>query len=543
MQPNHPTPDLGQSLAQRYRLERVISRTEAGILFEALDRVQQRHVMIEAATSLEEPEAAAKWKRDAMVAQRLDGEHVLRVLDVGLLGNGVPFIVTEPVLSSLATELAVRRRVPIARAVGWTLEIAEAIAEAHALGLAHGDLRVDNVFVARGGNGPSIKVAWATAAKAEGAAKEDAQRDVAALGAILRMLTTGSANGADDAAPTLPDGLATVVARALAAPEKNGHDGFANVAELARALAPWAPPGHASARMIAFLGSRAASRSSSNGRPEATEPSFPEPLPKASLPPSHAPPAHKGPSPSLSDDWFARPTRDAARTSARAALLEAPHERSAWRSAAFAAVSIGLVGAALGVTWMLFSAGKLPRWTGAAPPDEVGSTEVTSAPTQPEPATTADSGLAPIELPAPAPSPPPPATVAPTFAPRAAPPPANPHPRANANPAIEPAPFVPPAPSPVSSASAAPSTSAAPSAIPSAPATDADAGAPGTTTTPSASGSSSPEPPPSAYPWSSMPPEQEPRPAPPETKPPTPIDRNPEGNEPAPKPGLFSGED
>ncbi|MBS2016103.1 MAG: hypothetical protein JST00_24695 [Deltaproteobacteria bacterium] len=65
----------------------------------------------------------------------------------------------------------------------------------------------------------------------------------------------------------------------------------------------------------------------------------------------------------------------------RPSFADVPAPKRSPRSMVFAIVSVGLVAAALVVSWLLFSADKLPRWTGSAPPeDAVDTTEITSAP-------------------------------------------------------------------------------------------------------------------------------------------------------------------
>ena len=206
----------GDTLAERYRLDREVCRTEAGVVFDAVDLTLDSRVAVEVASSLEDPKAARKWARDAMLAQRLEGEHVLRILDVGSLAGGTPYAVREAALCTMTAEIEVKGALPIPLAVAWTLEACEAVAEAHALGMAHGDLRLDNIYLVRGTTEPSVKVAWTSAAKAERAAKEDVARDLAGLGAMLRVLSTGRMNDDEaDGAPTLPSDLAHAVARSL----------------------------------------------------------------------------------------------------------------------------------------------------------------------------------------------------------------------------------------------------------------------------------------------------------------------------------------
>ncbi|MDB4936795.1 MAG: serine/threonine protein kinase [Labilithrix sp.] len=345
------TPEPGETLVERYRLDSEVARTEAGVVFDAVDLALNRRVAVELASSIEEPKARRKWTRDAMLAQRLEGVHVLRVLDVGTTQTGVPFVVRESALCTLASELEAKGALPMAQAVGWTLEACEAVAEAHALGMAHGDLRLDNMYLARATPEPIVKVAWTTAAKAERAAREDVARDIAGLGVMLRVLATGHVT-ADDGAATLPRDLAHAVARALA---QDPDGAFQTVSALARALAPYAPQGNTSARNVAFLLSRtrdAAGLSAPAG--------------------AIAPAANRA---SITDEWFGRPSRTS--------LVEQVAPPPKHRGAAFALVSIALIALVLGGSWLLWHDGKLPRWTGAAPPESVGTAEVTNAPVPP----------------------------------------------------------------------------------------------------------------------------------------------------------------
>ena len=404
-------------IEERYRLDRPAVSAEVGVVFEATDLVANRRVTLEAASSLEEPRARLAWSRDAMMAQRLEGEHVLHVLAVGVLPDGVPYAVRELSVSTLAAELQIRGALPAQEAVGWTLEACEAIAEAHAIGMAHGDLRLDNIHLARGAHGMTVKVAWTSAAKAERAAKGDVARDIAALGALLRVLVAGRLNQDEDGAPTLPSDIAHVVARALA---EDPDATFPNVAELARALAPYAPPGHGSARTIAFMLSRA-------GIVSATIP----------LPP---PPERR----SLTDEWFGGSSRRS---------LGPPPAPSSYRGRSFALVSVALVGFVLGASWLLWEKGKLPHWSGAAPPEETGTTQLTSAPVAPaEPTKAEEPASTPVEAL--------PSVPAPTAAPRATAAPATkaPPPEVRAVDPTETAPSVDPTTTPSGAPRAAPAT-------------------------------------------------------------------------------------
>ncbi|MBX3188401.1 MAG: hypothetical protein KF819_15395 [Labilithrix sp.] len=332
-------PRAGDVVADRYVLEAELDATEAGVLFDATDREAERRVEIEIALRLEAASARTRWTRRAMTAQRLEGEHVLCILDVGALHGGVPFVVREPAhdegLTSLARAIATRGSIPLSEAVGWTLEACEAIAEAHALGLAHGDLRVENVYLAPGNR---VKVAWTGAATGEHATREEVAGDVAALGTILRALVADRSRASDGSALPLDPELSSV-------------------AELARALAPHAPAGHGSARRVALLMSRAGIVGAAIRAAE------------IALPPRR--PALAS-APEL-DDWFVPSSRAPGAT--LSGELDRPRRD---RGVGFTVGFLVLVGAFLGGAWIFWTTDDRPR-TDAPPSEPVGTTEITSA--------------------------------------------------------------------------------------------------------------------------------------------------------------------
>jgi hypothetical protein len=245
----------------------------------------------------------------------------------------------EPTLGTLAGELASRGAMPMPEAIAWTLEACEALAEAHAIGIAHGDIRPETVALARDSRGRVVaKVAW-TGAVAEGLLDRAAVlRDIAGVANLFRALVSGGAS--DDAAPTLPSDLAHAIARATT----EAPDPFANVGELARALARHAGGPSSAARRASLPLSRAGVVGSAIplARPERER---------------------------VSETWFDKPPP---------APL-GPPRRSA-RATAFLVVALALLGAALGGTFAMARTGLAREWTGTAPV-LVATTTLTSAET------------------------------------------------------------------------------------------------------------------------------------------------------------------
>lgn len=286
--PNQQHPKPGEVLAGKYVVERVVGAGGMGVVVaarhEELDRRVALKFLLPAAARA--GDAKARFLREARAAVGLKSEHVARVLDVGTLESGAPYIVMEYLEGSDLRDLVERRGpLPTEEAVDYVLQAAEAVAEAHALGIVHRDLKPANLFVTARNDGTAMvkvldfgisKVLQTTASADHGltgtdvvmgspsymspeqirsAKHVDTRTDIWALGVVLYELLTAtppfdgdnvatlSAQICMDAAapieaPGVPEGLSAVVMRCL---EKAPEARYQNLAELAVALAPFAP--------------------------------------------------------------------------------------------------------------------------------------------------------------------------------------------------------------------------------------------------------------------------------------------------------------
>jgi serine/threonine-protein kinase len=140
----------GTVLLGTYRVESVIGQGGIGVVF----KVTHLHLEDSLALKLLLPEAAAsqelvvRFVREAQAAARLRGEHVARVSDVGVLQDGTPFIAMEYLQGvDLAGELERRKVIELGEAVDYVLQACEALAEAHAAGIIHRDIKSSNLFL------------------------------------------------------------------------------------------------------------------------------------------------------------------------------------------------------------------------------------------------------------------------------------------------------------------------------------------------------------------------------------------------------------
>ena len=282
----------GAVIGGKYRVEQRIGEGGMGIVIAARHLELGKRVALKLLRRRDATDVP-RFLREAQAASRLESEHVARVLDVGRTEDGTPYIVMEHLNGSdLARRLVEHGPLPVATATAYVLEASEAIAEAHALGIVHRDLKPSNLFVVkrRDGtelvkvldfgiskvtrplDGASASASMTGASAVIGSAsymspeqlhdskQVDARTDIWALGVVLHELLAGSrpfegesaaAVGARiaaapprrlrDVAKTTPEALERVVLKCL---EKDPAKRYANLAQLAEALAPFAGASH-----------------------------------------------------------------------------------------------------------------------------------------------------------------------------------------------------------------------------------------------------------------------------------------------------------
>ncbi len=140
---------VGDVIAGKLTVERVLGKGGMGVVVAARhehldERVAVKLLLPEIARS---EEFAQRFLREARAAVRIKSEHVARVMDVGTLEGGVPYMVME-YLEGEDLESLVAREGPLSvqDAVDCILQACDAIAEAHASGIVHRDLKPSNLF-------------------------------------------------------------------------------------------------------------------------------------------------------------------------------------------------------------------------------------------------------------------------------------------------------------------------------------------------------------------------------------------------------------
>jgi eukaryotic-like serine/threonine-protein kinase len=280
----------GDILAGKYRVERVLGVGGMGVVVSALHVQLDERVAIKFLLpgALANPDAVARFGREARAAVKIKSEHVARVTDVGVLESGAPYLVMEFLHGrDLAAVVHEGGPLPVAIAVEYVLQALEALAEAHALGIVHRDLKPANLFLTLRADGtPSVKVLdfgiskvtapdgssdmgmtktqtvmgsplYMSPEQMASSRDVDARSDIWAAGTVLYELVTGRVPFQAETMPQLctmilrddppaprsfqpgiPEGLQQVILRSL---QKQRSDRYQNVAEFSAALAEYAP--------------------------------------------------------------------------------------------------------------------------------------------------------------------------------------------------------------------------------------------------------------------------------------------------------------
>jgi serine/threonine-protein kinase len=146
----------------KYRVERVIGVGGMGIVVEAwhLDFDERVAIKFLSPTLGANQEAVARFEREARVLFKIKSPHVCRVLDIGRLESGSPYLVLEFLEGEdLAVRLTHRTASGVRDSVDWIVQACDAVAEAHARGIVHRDIKPENLYLARSADGNArIKV-------------------------------------------------------------------------------------------------------------------------------------------------------------------------------------------------------------------------------------------------------------------------------------------------------------------------------------------------------------------------------------------------
>ncbi len=208
----------GETLGDKYLVGSVIGHGGMAVVVEA------RHVLLDEPVAIkilrdelvDQTELIERFLREARASAKIKNEHVVRVTDVARTDDGTPYMVMEHLEGEdLSKALSRTGPLPLRDAIEYVLQVCEGLAEAHAIGIYHRDLKPGNLFLTRRRNGvPVVKIldfgiskyvredmthssesfgtpSYMSPEQIQSAKHVDGRTDIWALGCVLYKLLTG----------------------------------------------------------------------------------------------------------------------------------------------------------------------------------------------------------------------------------------------------------------------------------------------------------------------------------------------------------------
>lgn len=151
---------VGETVAERYRITALIGLGGMGAVYRAehihMKKTVALKVLHREMTALSE--VVARFEQEAVAAARIEHPNVVQARDFGRLQDGAFYLVLDYVEGRSLSDV-MQERLPLARVLTISGQIAEALEAAHQNNIVHRDLKPDNVMlVEREGEPELVKV-------------------------------------------------------------------------------------------------------------------------------------------------------------------------------------------------------------------------------------------------------------------------------------------------------------------------------------------------------------------------------------------------
>ncbi len=140
-------------IVSHYRILEKLGEGAMGVVYAAEDTHLGRQVAIKflSSSNSDTHHFKARFLREARSVSLLTHPNIAMIYDYGETAEGYPFIVMEKVKGRPLSELLEENDLTLARAVEIIEDVADALGEAHELGIVHRDIKPSNVFITERG--------------------------------------------------------------------------------------------------------------------------------------------------------------------------------------------------------------------------------------------------------------------------------------------------------------------------------------------------------------------------------------------------------
>jgi serine/threonine protein kinase len=167
----------GKVLDDKYRLDLKIGTGGFGVVYRATHLTLERAVAVKVfrpTPGNDSPDALERFRREGVAASKFVHPNAVEVYDFGISANGIAYIVMELLRGfTLSETLSSKGVLPLERSVEIIIPVCAALAEAHAAGVVHRDVKPSNIFLHQTKHGEVVKLVDFGIAKQTRRASED----------------------------------------------------------------------------------------------------------------------------------------------------------------------------------------------------------------------------------------------------------------------------------------------------------------------------------------------------------------------------------
>src|SRR5262245_1442223 len=137
----------GQTLSH-YQIQEKLGEGGMGVVYRALDTHLNRPVALKLlpADKVSNPERRRRFVQEARAASALNHPHIVTIYDIASHESN-DFIAMEFIQGKTLDQLQHRKALSLADTLKYSIQIADALAKAHAAGIVHRDLKPSNIMV------------------------------------------------------------------------------------------------------------------------------------------------------------------------------------------------------------------------------------------------------------------------------------------------------------------------------------------------------------------------------------------------------------
>src|SRR5580692_10272983 len=167
---------IGNKLAH-YTITRKLGEGGMGVVYEAIDSHLDRAVALKLLPhdALADPTRKQRFVQEAKAASGLNHPHIVTIYDIAS-DDGTDYIAMELIRGRTLEQALSRGKLRLGEALKYGVQIADALAAAHAAGIVHRDLKPGNIMITERGDIKVLDFGLAKLTDSAGVSDQDATR-------------------------------------------------------------------------------------------------------------------------------------------------------------------------------------------------------------------------------------------------------------------------------------------------------------------------------------------------------------------------------